>query len=100
MKKIPCVFQKNESGDRPINAVHQLCQWVLDGEGEATIKFDGTACAVIDGKLYARYDAKKGKTPPPNAIPCCEPDPVTGHHPHWIPCGPEPQSKWHWEGWL
>ena len=29
---------------------------------------------------------QKGKTPPLNAIPCCEPDEVTGHHPHWVKC--------------
>jgi hypothetical protein len=34
--------------------------------------------------FYKRYDAKKGKKPPEGAIPCCEPDPVTGHHPHWV----------------
>lgn len=49
-----------------------------------TIKFDGTCCCVIDGIVYKRYDAKKGKKAPEGAIPCCDPDPVTGHHPHWV----------------
>jgi hypothetical protein len=34
--------------------------------------------------LYRRFDAKNGKQPPEGAIPCQpEPDPVTGHWPHW-----------------
>lgn len=60
-------------------------EWVLDGDGVATVKLDGSCCAIIDGKFYKRYDAKRGKRPPENAIPCCDPDPVTGHWPHWIP---------------
>ena len=51
----------------------------------ATEKVDGAACAVINGRLWKRYDAKKGKTPPADAIACCpSPDPVTGHWPHWV----------------
>lgn len=60
-------------------------EWVIKGEGVATRKFDGTATAVIDGIFYKRYDAKAGKTPPEGAIPCIpEPDPITGHWPHWV----------------
>ena len=28
--------------------------------GDATVKFDGSCCAVINGEFYKRYDAKKG----------------------------------------
>lgn len=59
-------------------------EWVLDGEGVATEKIDGSCCAIIGGVFYKRYDAKRGKTPPADAIPCCEPDPITGHWPHWV----------------
>jgi len=73
-------------------------QWVLDGEGEATLKLDGACCAILDGKFYRRYDAKKGKQPPEGAIPCCHPDPVTGHWPHWVPVKEDdPDSKWYIE---
>lgn len=88
MKKIPCVFQRNFSDKlRPIllREVTPGCEWVLAGEGIATRKWDGTAVLIRDGKLYARYDCKKGKTPPPGAIPCeADADPVTGHWPHWV----------------
>ena len=40
-----------------------------------------------DGKIYRRYDYKKGRTLPQGAIPCQqEPDSVTGHFPHWLLC--------------
>ena len=75
-------------------------EWVLCGEGAATRKRDGTACAVIGGVLHARYDAKRGKTPPPGAIPCQDPDPATGHWPHWVRVDLDaPAYRWHAEAW-
>ena len=100
MKKIPTLFEREYSdhkvvGIKPVLTSPDL-QWVLDGEGTATMKIDGACCAIIDGKFYRRYDAKKGKKPPENAIPCCEPDPVTGHWPHWIPVvKSDPAAKWY-----
>lgn len=99
MKKIPTLFEREYKdhkvvGIKPILTSPDL-QWVLDGEGIATEKLDGSCCAIIDGKFYRRYDAKKGKKPPENAIPCCDPDPVTGHWPHWIPVDEnDPGAKW------
>jgi hypothetical protein len=55
---------------------------------------------VRDGKLYKRYDAKQGKTPPPNFEPAMEvADPVTGHFPGWLPVGDGPEDRWHREAW-
>lgn len=86
MKKIPCLF-KRDFTTRPPTLLREVtpgCEWVLDGIGRATRKWDGTAAAIIGGELYARYDAKRGKPAPDGAIPCDDPDPVTGHHPHWV----------------
>lgn len=88
MKKIPCVFKRNFTSKNTFELLEEPevgCEWVLAGEGIATRKWDGTAVAIIDGKLYARYDAKSGKPAPDNGIPCCDPDPITGHWPHWVP---------------
>lgn len=96
MKKMPCLFQRDFTDPRnpkPLRDVTPGCEWVLAGEGTATRKWDGTACAIIGGKLYARYDAKLGKAAPAGAIPCSEPDPVTGHHPHWV-LADGPEHKW------
>lgn len=101
MKKIPTLFRRefeNHKIKRILPEVTEGMDWVLRGEGEATVKFDGSCCAVINGELYKRYDAKNGKRPPEGAIPCCDPDPVTGHWPHWVKCErSNPSDRWFWE---
>lgn len=98
MKKIPTLFErefKNHKvvGIKPI-FTEGMEEIIKDG-CVPTIKFDGSCCAIIDGKFYKRYDCKKGKNPPKNAIPCCEPDPVTGHWPHWMLVDEfNPADKW------
>ena len=89
MKKIPTLFKREFEGHNIVNILPEVTpgfEWVLDGEGDATVKWDGSCCAIIDGKFYVRYDAKNGKPIPENAIKCQEePDSVTGHLPCWIP---------------
>ena len=97
MKKIPSVFDRDWNGDRSrvLDKPNPECAWVLAGEGTPTRKRDGTACLVRDGKLYKRFDCKKGKTAPPGFAPCGDPDPMTGHHPGWLPVGDGPEDQWH-----
>lgn len=100
MKKIITLFQRNYETDRLVNpSLVPGAEWVLAGEGQATVKIDGTSCLVRDGKLYKRYELRKGKTPPPDFIPAQEPDPVTGEAPGWLPVGDGPDDKWHREAW-
>lgn len=98
MKKIPTLFERQFANHRVVGITDNVTpgmEWVLAGEGEATIKWDGSCCAVIDGVFYRRYDAKKGKKPPEGAIPCGNPDPITGHHPHWVAVDwSNPADKW------
>jgi len=96
MKKITTLFKKdpNDLG-RVINEVDPENEWAFKF-GIPTRKFDGTACSIIDGELYKRFDLKEGRTLPPNAIPCQEADEITGHHPHWVKCDINDNSnKWH-----
>ena len=79
---------------RVIDKINPENEWALTS-GIATVKFDGTACAIIDGELYKRYDAKKGRKAPEGAIPCQEADEY-GHHPHWVKVTKE--DKFHIEG--
>jgi hypothetical protein len=101
MKKISTLFKKNpENLGRVINEPNPENEWVFNGEGIATRKFDGTAAAIINGELYKRYDVKKGKQVPPNSIPCQEPDEITGHWPHWVKCDrSKPEDKYFFEGY-
>lgn len=98
MKKIPTVFVRIYEGHKIIGASNSFTSELAEKafhEGTATIKHDGSCCAIIDGELYKRYDAKKGKAAPAGAIPCCEADPVTGHHPHWVKVDDNnPADKW------
>lgn len=103
MKKIPTLFVRVFE-DKHIKTITREVtigmEWVLDGEGIATIKKDGSCCAVIDGLFYKRYDAKRGKKPPFGAIPCSDPDPITGHWPHWVRVEESnPGDKWFLEAY-
>lgn len=101
MKKMPTLFKKNP--DNLALVTHEIDpqnQWAFDGEGICSIKYDGTACAILGGMVYKRYDAKKGKTPPTGAIPCQGPDTITGHWPHWVLCDINNSSdKYFFEGY-
>ena len=103
MKKMPTLFHREFQGHQVIHISPEVgpgLEWVLNGEGIATEKTDGACCAVIEGKFYKRYDAKKNKMrvmkmPPPGAIPCDDPDPVTGHWPHWVLVDErDPADRW------
>lgn len=106
MKKISTLFKKDPTDlGRVINEINPENQWVFDGEGVATRKFDGTACMILDGQLYKRYDLKRNKKTgefpvvPDGAIACQEPDSITGHWPHWIKCSIDNAAdKYHMEG--
>lgn len=98
MKKIPTLFErefKDHNVIKILPKVHPCMEWVLEGEGVATVKYDGACCAVINGEFYKRYDCKKGKVPPEGFIPCCEPDKITGHWPGWVKVNENnPADKW------
>lgn len=118
MKKIKTVFVIDRETNLATSEVNKGAEWVLGGEGIATIKVDGSACMVQNGVLYKRYDrklqskyAKQARELgaefkptddmfnilPGNAIPCQEsPDPVTFHHPHWVEIDKnKPEDKFH-----
>lgn len=101
MKKIPTLFKRefDEKTHKIIKILPEVIEgmeWVLNGEGTATVKIDGSCCAIINGEFYKRYDAKKGKPVPEGAIKCQEEaDPITGHLPCWVKVDSNnPADKW------
>ncbi len=102
MKKIPLLFKRKDR--KVINEIDEDCLWIKDGY-TATRKWNGSACAVRNGKFYKRYDAKKffipykltGWTLPAGFIPCMEPDYETRHYTGWIPV--TKNDKWHLKGY-
>jgi len=101
MKKITTLFKKDPNDlSRVINELNPGNEWVGTEDSIATRKFDGTSCAIIDGKFYKRYDVKKGRSVPDGAIPCQEPDEITGHWPHWVEVDEnKPENKWFIDGY-
>lgn len=98
MKKIPTAYVKIYENHKIVEIkneyTNEKCKEAVEN-GIATLKIDGSCCAVINGELYKRYDCKKGKKAPEGAIPCGEPDPVTGRFPHWVKCDSNnPADKW------
>lgn len=101
MKKIPTLFERKFENHRVVKVLPDVTkgmEWVLNGEGDATIKIDGSCCAIINNEFYKRYDAKNGKPIPRGAIKCQqEADPITGHLPCWIKCDRFISTdKWFW----
>lgn len=99
MKKIPTLFERVYENHKIVNILPNVTsgmEWVLDGDGLATVKIDGSCCAIIDGEFYKRYDAKNGKPIPIGAIKCQDnADPITGHLPCWVKADREnPDDKW------
>lgn len=71
MKKMRTLFIMDYS-QRPgkiTKEVNKGCQWVIDGEGIATVKLDGTCCLIKDGVLYKRYTLKKNRVAPDGFMP-------------------------------
>jgi len=101
MRKMTTLFKTSHEGQTTsiTRNIREENLWVFtDGDSvKPMIKLDGTACAVIDGRLFKRYDAKNGKPAPVGAIPCQNAaDPVTGHFPHWVAVDPASNAdKWH-----
>lgn len=119
MKKISTVFEIDyENSKIATNVVRPENQWVIDGEGDATVKYDGTAVLIMNQMPFKRYDRKLTKywkknfnkienftedmfkIPPQGFVPVKnqKPDLTTGHWPGWVPITSSPEDKYHNEG--
>lgn len=96
MKKIPTVFERDWDGDRSrvLDKITLGCEWVAEGEGIATRKYDGTCCLVSGGKLFKRHEVRPGKATP-DGFELVDDDAETGKLVGWVPVGDGPEDKWH-----
>ena len=98
MKKTASLFQRNYDGDRLVrNEVVPGSEWVINGEGTATRKHDGTSCMWRNDLLWKRHELKASKLAPVGFEAAQDPDPVTGDTPGWIPVGDGPEDARHRE---
>lgn len=98
MNKIPTLYRRDPDDlKRVLDEVNPECKWVLDGEGIATRKYDGT-CVMLDedGAWWARREVKPGKTPPAGWVEV-DHDEVTGKRVGWEPIAQSPFAKFHAE---
>jgi hypothetical protein len=97
MQKIPTLFLRNPDDRRYVmRGPHPDCLWVLDGEGIATRKYDGT-CVMFDGeRWWARREVKPRKQTPPNYQPIGFDD-TTGKTVGWEPVEQSAFAKYHAE---
>ena len=96
MKKMPTIFNRNYEGKKPkvFNMQHPDCDWVFNGEGTATRKWDGTCCMIKDGDYFKRRCVKMGTYIPLDFIEE-EFQESTGKRFGWVPVTEE--DKWHME---
>lgn len=99
LRKTISVFARDYDGNRLVrDEVVPGAEWVLAGEGVATVKWDGTPVLLSKGGNYKRYEVKAGKEPPAYFIPAGETDETTGKRVGWVPITDGPEDKHFREG--
>ncbi len=95
MRKIPTLFVRDtENPARVTDVVDPDCKWVLEGEGIATEKFDGSACLFRKGLYYRRHRLKEGKMAPPGWVHWTfDPEQMSGHG--WALVGDGAADQYH-----
>lgn len=98
MEKIATVFVRDWEGDpsRVLDEVTPGCEWVFEGEGVATRKYDGTACMLLGGRMFKRHVVREGKERPDGFIETGY-DEETLKTTGWLPVGSGPEDRWHQE---
>ncbi len=100
MKKIPTLYVRDEATNLRYvrDEVHPDCQWVVDGEGTPTYKWNGTAVLIDDHyQPWKRREVKKGKLEPLGFREETH-DEVTGKRTGWVPIDQtDPSNRWHLE---
>lgn len=94
MKKIPTIYLRDpDDREHVLLDINPECQWVFDGEGVATRKYDGT-CVKKDetGMWWARREVKSGKVPP-DYFRIEQFDQITKKSVGWVPIYESPFHK-------
>lgn len=100
MNKIPTLFKRDfTKPQHPItHEYNDGVEWVLNGEGVATRKYDGMCCMIRDGRLYKRCEVKPGKNAP-EGFEQVALDDETGKAYGWLLVGDGPEDKYFREAW-
>jgi hypothetical protein len=106
MKKIPTIFERDWDNNPSLVTPtrNPECQWVFNGEGQATRKYDGVCCWYDGTQWFKRFTTQhsgfqddKGKSKRPQSHPdfvsATEIDPLTGKQEGWVPITDTPENK-------
>jgi hypothetical protein len=98
MNKIPTIFVRDMTKQPALVTPvwSPSCEWVRDGEGVATRKYDGTSCLVRNGHLFKRRELRQGDAAPAD-FESLGTDENTGKTVGWAPVGDGPEDRWHRE---
>lgn len=98
MNKIPTIFVRDMTRQPALVKPewHSDCQWVRDGEGVPTVKYDGTCCLIRDGKMYKRRELRSGDSAPAD-FESLGTDENTGKTVGWLPVVDGTDDRWHRE---
>ena len=100
MRKITTIFKRNPDNMSEVTSEpNPECTWVLEEEGVATRKYDGTCVMIKDGHYFKRREVKKDRDPPEGFIES-QYDDTTGKRVGWVLVDPsDPGNKWHMEAY-
>lgn len=100
MQKIETVFLRDPAKPKYVTReVNPNCKWVVDGEGWATRKWDGTCCLIRDSVFYRRHEWDKSKGEPPTGWIHHTFDPAQRSGHGWVPVTVHPADRLHMEGY-
>lgn len=108
MRKIPTLFERDRVSGLVVDQVTPGCEWVAEGLGVATRKYDGTCCRVADGQLWKRKEIQYELSPcgpgPRKPLPLgyvqVDMDHLTYKGLGWVPVDAEASTdQWHREAW-
>jgi hypothetical protein len=99
VRKIPTIFIRDPDNPKRVTTeVDPDCQWVIDGDGIPTEKYDGSACLARSGSFYRRHRLKKEKSAPPGWVHWTfDPEHESGHG--WAPVDHSTVDQYHREAW-
>jgi hypothetical protein len=97
MKKIDTIFIRNAHDPKFVTQeINETCEWVFNGEGTPTIKYDGSACLFKNLTLYRRHRVKENKMVPPGWLHHDFDSKVTSGH-GWAPITNSTADQYHLE---
>lgn len=97
LNKVPTIFNRDFEGNPSLvtSEPNPACDWVFNGEGVATRKYDGTCCYFDGERWLKRREVKANKKPPDDFIQVNY-DENTRKRMGWVPVSSG--DKWHLEG--